>query len=51
VQEYNTFKRAEHALKSVRYDGSTVSVVDPSVYARRFTDFLRTKVFTPNSPR
>ena len=45
VQEYSSVKWAEHALKSLRYDGSTVSVVDPETYANRFTSFMRQKVF------
>lgn len=45
LQEYSPAKRAEHAIKALRYDGSSVSVVDPSTYASRFTTFLRQKVF------
>lgn len=45
VQEYSPAKRAEHAIKALRYDGSSVSVVDPGAYANRFTAFLRQKVF------
>lgn len=49
LQEYNTMKRAEHALKSVRYDGTTVSVVDPAMYSGRFVDFMRSRVFVPEA--
>eukprot|EP00892_Ulva_mutabilis_P006728 jgi/Ulvmu1/4427/UM002_0152.1 len=45
LQEYSPVKRAEHAIKAVRYDGNSVSVVDPTTYASRFTTFLRQKVF------
>lgn len=45
VQEYSSVKWAEHALKSLRYDGNSVSVVDPETYANRFTSFMRQKVF------
>ena len=42
---YSSFKKAEHGLKAVRYDGKTISVVDPSTYAQRFIKFVRREVF------
>ena len=39
----------EHALKSVRYDGKAISVVEPNLYAKRFMDFMRQEVFCPGS--
>lgn len=45
VQAYSSFKKAEHALKSVRYDSKSISVVNPELYAQRFTDFMQESVF------
>lgn len=45
LQAYSSLKKAEHAMKSVRYDGKAVSVVEPNLYAKRFTDFMRKQVF------
>lgn len=47
MQAYSTLKRAEHAVKSIRYDGKAISVVEPNLYAKRFTDFIREAVFSP----
>lgn len=41
VQAYNSMKKMEHALKAVRYDGKTVSVVNPDVYSERFQHFMQ----------
>jgi hypothetical protein len=49
VQAYSPLKRAEHALKSVKYDGKAISVVEPNLYAKRFTDFMRQQVFCPGA--
>ena len=49
LQEYNAKKKAEHAYKSVKYDPLSISVVEPELYAKRFTDFLQQKVF-PEQP-
>ncbi|GBG77014.1 hypothetical protein CBR_g23344 [Chara braunii] len=45
LQEYDIRKRAEHAYKSMKFDGATISAVDPIMYSRRFQDFM-SKVFT-----
>ena len=37
---YNAKKKAEHFLKSVKYDSETISCVPPSQYAKRFSDFI-----------
>jgi 1-phosphatidylinositol-4-phosphate 5-kinase len=42
LQEYNVRKKLEHKYKSLRYDPLKISVVEPKLYAQRFTDFLRT---------
>jgi len=39
-QEYSSIKKAEHLLKSIRYDSHSISVVNPRVYAGRFQDFM-----------
>lgn len=44
LQEYSPRKKAEHALKAVRYDGKTISVVNPDLYCQRFMKFM-SKVF------
>ncbi|CAN1305465.1 Phosphatidylinositol 4-phosphate 5-kinase 7 [Linum perenne] len=48
LQEYNARKKAENAYKSFKFDPVTISVVEPKLYAKRFTDFLQ-KVF-PEPP-
>ncbi|CAI5458870.1 unnamed protein product [Closterium sp. Yama58-4] len=40
LQEYNTRKKAEHVCKSLRYDGTSISAVNPSLYASRFGNFI-----------
>lgn len=49
MQAYTPIKRLEHGLKSLRYDGKAISVVEPNLYAKRFTDFMRQEVFCPGS--
>ncbi|KAE8711711.1 Phosphatidylinositol 4-phosphate 5-kinase 7 [Hibiscus syriacus] len=49
LQEYNAKKKAEHACKSVKFDPTSISVVETELYAKRFTDFLEQKVF-PEQP-
>ncbi|KAJ3672951.1 hypothetical protein LUZ60_006325 [Juncus effusus] len=44
LQEYNLKKKAEHALKSLKFDPSSISAVEPRFYAQRFISFLE-KVF------
>jgi Phosphatidylinositol-4-phosphate 5-Kinase len=51
LQVYSDAKKAEHALKSMRYDGDAISVVDPRLYAKRFTDFMRREVFCGGHPK
>lgn len=48
LQQYNTRKKLEHLLKSVRYEGDNISIVQPSYYAKRFVDFITSK-FAPES--
>eukprot|EP01122_Echinamoeba_exundans_P011050 TRINITY_DN4269_c0_g3_i1.p1 TRINITY_DN4269_c0_g3~~TRINITY_DN4269_c0_g3_i1.p1 ORF type:complete len:795 (+),score=203.61 TRINITY_DN4269_c0_g3_i1:107-2491(+) len=43
LQQYNTRKKLEHLLKSVRYEGDNISIVQPSYYAKRFVDFITSK--------
>ncbi|CAI7871370.1 unnamed protein product [Closterium sp. NIES-54] len=40
LQEYNTRKKAEHVCKSLRYDGLSISAVNPALYASRFGNFI-----------
>jgi hypothetical protein len=51
VQAYSSLKRTEHGLKSIRYDGKAISVVEPGLYAKRFVDFMRREVFCGGHPR
>ncbi|XP_010547556.1 PREDICTED: phosphatidylinositol 4-phosphate 5-kinase 7 [Tarenaya hassleriana] len=48
LQEYNMRKKVEHTCKSLHYDPSSISVIQPKLYSQRFTRFLR-KVFPPQS--
>jgi 1-phosphatidylinositol-4-phosphate 5-kinase len=41
LQEYDMTKRLENAYKSLQYDSLSISAIEPSLYARRFQDFLR----------
>merc|ERR1711976_302872 len=45
LQHYKLFKKMEHHLKSIIYDGDTVSVHKPSFYKMRFETFMNTAVF------
>merc|ERR1711879_151907 len=45
LQHYKLFKKMEHHLKSIIYDGDTVSVHKPSFYKTRFETFMNTAVF------
>ncbi|GJP59004.1 hypothetical protein CLOP_g6759 [Closterium sp. NIES-67] len=40
LQEYNTRKKAEHVCKRLRYDGTSISAVNPTLYASRFGSFI-----------
>jgi len=44
LQEYNMRKRVEHASKSLVTEKDTMSAVNPSVYSKRFQNFMR-KIF------
>ncbi|KAL0703837.1 hypothetical protein Bca4012_070262 [Brassica carinata] len=44
LQEYNTKKKVEHKCKSLQYDSMTISVTEPTIYSKRFVNFLH-KVF------
>ena len=44
LQEYNMKKRVEHSCKSLQYDPMTISAIEPTLYSKRFIDFLL-KVF------
>ncbi|VVA93937.1 unnamed protein product [Arabis nemorensis] len=44
LQEYNMKKRMEITCKSMQYDPMTISAIEPTLYSKRFTDFLL-KVF------
>ncbi|KAF2308232.1 hypothetical protein GH714_037780 [Hevea brasiliensis] len=45
LQDYDISKKLEHAYKSIQYDPSSISAVDPKQYSRRFRDFVF-KIFT-----
>ncbi|MED6216238.1 Phosphatidylinositol 4-phosphate 5-kinase 6 [Stylosanthes scabra] len=40
LQEYDINKKLEHAYKSFQYDPTSISAVDPSLYSKRFRDFI-----------
>lgn len=44
LQEYNMKKKVEHTCKSMKYDPMTISAIEPTLYSKRFIDFLL-KVF------
>ncbi|XP_059652005.1 phosphatidylinositol 4-phosphate 5-kinase 6-like [Cornus florida] len=48
LQDYDISKKLEHAYKSIQYDPTSISAVDPKQYSRRFRDFLF-KIFTDDS--
>ncbi|XP_063076230.1 phosphatidylinositol 4-phosphate 5-kinase type-1 alpha-like isoform X2 [Engraulis encrasicolus] len=45
LQSYRLKKKLEHSLKSIFWDGDTVSVHQPGFYAERFETFICEKVF------
>ncbi|XP_050383387.1 phosphatidylinositol 4-phosphate 5-kinase 5-like [Argentina anserina] len=49
LQDYDISKKLEHAYKSIQYDPTSISAVDPRQYSRRFRDFIY-RVFTEDSP-
>ncbi|KAI4339101.1 hypothetical protein MLD38_024076 [Melastoma candidum] len=48
LQDYDISKKLEHAYKSMQYDATSISAVDPKQYSRRFRDFIF-KVFAEDS--
>ena len=48
LQDYDISKKLEHAYKSIQYDPTSISAVDPRQYSRRFRDFIY-KVFAEDS--
>ncbi|XP_057808300.1 phosphatidylinositol 4-phosphate 5-kinase 8-like isoform X2 [Salvia miltiorrhiza] len=44
LQEYNMKKKMEHACKSLKFDPMSISVVEPTLYSKRFITFLE-KIF------
>lgn len=45
LQDYDISKKLEHAYKSIQYDPTSISAVDPRQYSRRFRDFIF-RIFT-----
>lgn len=48
LQDYDISKKLEHAYKSIQYDATSISAVDPKLYAKRFKDFIF-RVYTEDS--
>ena len=48
LQDYDISKNLEHAYKSIQYDPTSISAVDPRQYSRRFRDFIF-KIFSEDS--
>eukprot|EP00252_Welwitschia_mirabilis_P010262 TRINITY_DN23450_c0_g1_i1.p1 TRINITY_DN23450_c0_g1~~TRINITY_DN23450_c0_g1_i1.p1 ORF type:complete len:192 (+),score=31.05 TRINITY_DN23450_c0_g1_i1:59-577(+) len=48
LQEYDMSKRFEHAYKSLQYDASSISAVDPKQYSKRFREFM-SRIFPSES--
>ncbi|KAF3442140.1 hypothetical protein FNV43_RR16056 [Rhamnella rubrinervis] len=48
LQDYDISKKLEHAYKSIQYDPTSISAVDPKQYSRRFRDFIF-KVFAEDA--
>ncbi|KAG7016645.1 Phosphatidylinositol 4-phosphate 5-kinase 6, partial [Cucurbita argyrosperma subsp. argyrosperma] len=40
LQDYDISKKLEHAYKSMQYDPTLISAVDPKQYSKRFRDFV-----------
>lgn len=40
LQDYDISKKLEHAYKSMQYDPTSISAVDPKQYSKRFRDFV-----------
>lgn len=48
LQDYDISKKLEHAYKSIQYDPTSISAVDPKQYSKRFRDFIY-KIFTEDT--
>ncbi|KAK8371056.1 hypothetical protein V6Z12_A01G219000 [Gossypium hirsutum] len=48
LQDYDITKKLEHAYKSIHYDPTSISAVDPKQYSKRFRDFI-IKVFAEDT--
>ncbi|KAK7393068.1 hypothetical protein VNO78_21520 [Psophocarpus tetragonolobus] len=48
LQDYDISKKLEHAYKSIQYDPTSISAVDPRQYSRRFRDFIL-RIFSEDS--
>ena len=48
LQDYDISKKLEHAYKSIQYDPTSISAVDPKQYSRRFRDFIL-KIFAEDT--
>lgn len=48
LQDYDISKKLEHAYKSIQYDPTSISAVDPKQYSKRFRDFIF-RVFTEDT--
>ncbi|CAM8937597.1 unnamed protein product [Rhodiola kirilowii] len=46
LQEYSLKKKMEQSYKAFKFDPLSISVAAPKIYAKRFINFLHTKVFT-----
>jgi len=40
LQDYDISKKLEHVYKSIQYDPTSISAVDPRQYSKRFRDFI-----------
>lgn len=40
LQDYDISKKLEHAYKSIQYNPTSISAVDPKQYCKRFRDFV-----------
>ncbi|KAL5078253.1 hypothetical protein RYX36_017237 [Vicia faba] len=40
LQDYDISKKLEHAYKSIQYDPTSISSVDPRLYSKRFREFI-----------
>ncbi|XP_072975824.1 phosphatidylinositol 4-phosphate 5-kinase 6-like [Typha angustifolia] len=48
LQDYDISKKLEHAYKSIQYDPTSISAVDPKQYSKRFRDFIY-RVYTEDA--